>query len=107
MPNSPAFLPVPYTSSDWRSWGELMARAINNILAGGQNVITTITLGINTTTTELRDSRIGGTSYLSLSPITEAARVQDWWIGSIQKGLATIHHSASAGTRTYRVSIIA
>jgi len=101
--------PVPYHMVNWYPWSNRIARSMNNILAGKQNVSQrTITLTPNATTTELDDTRIGATSYLSISPITANAANDTPWFSGQTNGSVIINHANLATTdRTYRIVIMA
>lgn len=103
------YTPVPTNMADWRGWNQQIARTVNGVLAGGQNVtIAEFTLKPNATSTILYATQIGATSVITLSPITQTAADDKPWASNQKQGQATITHSNSPATdRTYRVQIIA
>lgn len=83
--------------------------AVNNILRGKMNVVTTVTLAASATTTTLADPRIGADSAILLIPRTAnaAGAVATTYIGAKGKQTATITHaSASSTDRTFDVVVL-
>jgi hypothetical protein len=81
----------------------------NRLLAGKLNAVTTVTLTASATTTTLQDSRIGGGSYIGLSPTTAnaAAAMTKVYVSAKAKGSATLTHDSTTDTdRTFDVLII-
>ncbi|HEX3862100.1 MAG TPA: hypothetical protein VHY35_10455 [Stellaceae bacterium] len=103
------YTPVSENMSDWQGWSQQIARTVNTVMRGGQNVtIAEFTLKAGVTNTILYASQIGATSVITLSPITQSASNEKVWISNQKLGQAQINHSNSAATdRTYRVQIIA
>jgi hypothetical protein len=82
---------------------------VNRLLAGKMNAVTTVTLTPGTTTTMLTDSRIGGQSFISLSPLTAtaAAAMTAVFVSTKDKGSAELTHDNTADLdRTFDVLII-
>ena len=99
---------VPRTQAGMYQWLNQAARQINSLRSGAHNTTSSITLNANSNTTTLTDSRIGAQSFVHLSPLTESAADESWWISSQSQGSATISHSNSPDTtRTYRTIIVA
>lgn len=76
---------------------------------GKMNVTTTVTLTANATTTTLTDPRIGATSHIGLSPLTESAAtaMTSLYVSARGKGTATLTHDAAIATdRDFSVLII-
>lgn len=95
----------PSDPRGWPAWLREAWVAINNILAGKQNVISEVTLTANTTTTTLTDSRISVQSVISLMPTTANAAAEAWYIGTQTTGSAIITHANAVSTdRTFKVS---
>jgi hypothetical protein len=86
-----------------------IVEAINTLQRGKMNAVTSLTLTANTTTTTLTDSRIGGGTYIDLSPTTAdaAGAVASTYVSAKAKGSATITHANSVSTtRTFDVLLI-
>lgn len=86
-----------------------IAEAVNSILRGKTNNVTTVTLTANAATTTLTDSRIGGGSFIGFSPTTSnaAAGMTALYVSAKAKGSATLTHANNAQTdRTYDVVIV-
>lgn len=86
-----------------------IVEAVNNLLRGKMNVVTTVTLTAGATTTTLTDSRIGGDSHISLEPLTAnaAAAHAALYVSAKTKGSATLTHASSANVdQTFSVLII-
>jgi hypothetical protein len=79
------------------------------LLRGKMNAVTTVTLTANATTTTLTDQRIGGGTYIGLSPTTAnaAGALGTTYISAKAAGSATITHANAASTdRTFDVLLI-
>lgn len=86
-----------------------VSEKVNNLLRGKMNAVGSLTLAINAATTTLTDSRIGGGTFICLSPTTAnaAAALGTTYIGAKAKGSATIAHANNAqADRTFDVLLI-
>lgn len=86
-----------------------VAEVVNRLLAGKMNAVTTVTLTAGATSTTLTDSRIGGGSWIGLSPTTAnaAGALATTYISAKAKGSATITHANDANVdKTFDVLII-
>lgn len=86
-----------------------IAERVNRLNQGKMNAVTTLTLTAGATTTTLTDTRIGGGTYIGLSPTTAtaAAAMTKVYVGPKTKGSATITHDNTADTdRTFSVLLI-
>lgn len=82
---------------------------VNLLLAGKMNAATTVTLAPGGTTTTITDKRIGGQSFIGLSPrtATAAAAMTAVYVSAKAKGSATLTHNSTADVdRTYDVLLI-
>lgn len=76
---------------------------------GKMNVVAEVTLTANATSTTLTDHRIGATSHIGLTPLTESAAtaMTSLYVSARDKGTATLTHDAAIDTdRTFSVLII-
>lgn len=77
-------------------------QAVNQLILGNANNIGEVTLAENTTTTTVRNSRIGADTVVLLMPTTANAAGEEWHI-TTAKGSFTITHANAATTdRTFR-----
>lgn len=86
-----------------------LVEAINSLQRGKMNAVTTVTLTANATTTTLTDNRIGGGTYIGLSPTTAnaAAALGTTYVSAKAKESATITHANNAQTdRTFDVLLV-
>lgn len=82
---------------------------VTQLLAGKMNAVTSVTLTANSTTTTLTDARIGGGTYIGLSPVTASAAValSITYVSAKAKGSATLTHDSTPETdRTFDVLLI-
>lgn len=94
------FLPV-------MSWLVMIARAVNVVLRGKINSVTTITLTASATSTTITDDRIGPSSHIALTPLTADAAALSPYISSRSSGSAVIHHGSFAvSDLTFSVAIL-
>ena len=93
------------------AWALRLEQVVNLLLVGKLNATFDLTLTPNAASTTVTDARIAVTSFLSLTPMNDAAAAEQaaggLFIGSLQNGSAVIEHS-NAGTpnRMFRVLII-
>ena len=77
------------------------------LLAGKLNAVTTVTLTAGATSTTLTDTRIGGESWIGLSPRSATAVAAPVYIGTKDTGSVVLTHDSTADTdRTFDVLII-
>lgn len=76
--------------------------------AGKLNAVTSVTLATSSTTTTLTDSRIGGGSFVGLTPTTANAKAEGTpYVTGKTTGSCTLNHTSNSQTdRTYDVLII-
>jgi hypothetical protein len=82
---------------------------VRGVLAGKLNAVTSVTLRNGHTTTTLTDSRIGGGTFIGLSPTTAtaAAATTAVYVSAKDKGTATLTHDNTADTdRTFDVVLV-
>lgn len=107
--NIPVVPPVaPYQDqSSWPQWLGAIARTLNLVLNGKQNVTTTVTLTAGVTTTTLYDSRIGYFSVVLLMPTTAnaAGALATTYIAPGDGNAVITHLNAATVDRTFRVGI--
>lgn len=91
--------PIPESPSDLGepSWRVMIARAVNLLLKGKVNAVTTLTLNVSATSTTLTDDRVGPASHIALTPLTSSATALDIapYVSARGKGSATISHGSS------------
>lgn len=107
----PFFPPVPEYLPNDDEHRRQMARAINTLRQGKQNVTKDITLDANATSTTFEDSRIGISSAvtpaMALTADGAAALIAGIWVTDIKTGSCVIHHASSPQLdRTIRFLII-
>lgn len=110
VPSATAQQPYPPVATnlpDWQTWNQQIATTLNLVLSGKQNnTLASFTLKPNTTTTTLFMSQIGANSVITLTPLTENAANEKFWITDKKVGQATINHSNAATTdRTFSVMV--
>lgn len=82
---------------------------VNLLLAGKMNAVSSVTLTPSSTTTTITDKRIGGQSFIGLSPrtATAATAMTAVYVSAKAKGSATLTHNSTADVdRTYDLLII-
>lgn len=73
---------------------------------GKMNVVASVTLTAGATTTTITDQRIGGSSFIGLSPTSATAAIAPVYVSAKGKGTATLTHDNTADTdRTFDVVI--
>lgn len=96
----PWFPPVPEYMPDDREHRRQMARSINALRQGKQNVTHDLTLTADATSTVLSDARIGISSAIIPAMATTsdaaAALVAGIWITDIKTGSCTVRHESSS-----------
>lgn len=113
--NVPGYPSVPEFDPNKTEHLRKTSKAINGLLQGKMNVVTSITLTANAAFTTLTDSRITNNSFIGFMPVTSnaAAAVSGLYVtnqvggtGNSQ-GSATINHANNAQTdKTFYVLII-
>jgi hypothetical protein len=86
-----------------------VVETVQMVMRGKFNAVTTLTLAAGVTTTVFIDERIGGESFIGLTPLSAnaAAAVPTTWVSARDKGQATITHANTASVdRAYSVLII-
>lgn len=106
---------VPDVGVDEKEHRRRLARAINGLLQGKMNAVTTVTLTANSATTTLTDDRITPKSFIGFMPETAnaAAALANLYVSNRMStngtviGNATLTHANNAQTdRTFTVLII-
>lgn len=100
---------VPRTWHDESDHRARLADAINNILRGKTNNVSTFTLTDNSATSVLTDIRIGLNSMIMLQPTTAnaAAELATLYFDTPNDGSITVNHANNSQTdRTYLYAII-
>ena len=106
---------VPDVGVDEKEHRRRLARAINGLLQGKMNAVTTVTLTANSATTTLTDDRITPKSFIGFMPTTAnaAAALANLYVSNRMStngtviGNATLTHANNAQTdRTFTVLII-
>jgi len=93
---------------DRGGWVKKTADAVNAILNGRRNNVTSITLTASAASSTLTDARIHPDSHIDLTPTTAnaAAAVGTTYVSARTTGSATITHANNAQTdRTFTVEI--
>jgi hypothetical protein len=112
---SPGYRGVPEVAANDPEHVRRIAQAINNILQGKMNSVTTVTLAANVATTTLTDARISSKSFIGFQPTTAnaAAALGTLYTSSQMGGTGTVtgsvvlNHANNAQTdRTFNVLII-
>ena len=86
-----------------------VVETVQMVMRGKFNAVTTLTLAAGVTTTVFIDERIGGESFIGLTPLSAnaAAALPTTWVSARGKGTATLTHANTATTdRAYSVLII-
>jgi len=82
---------------------------VQMLMRGKFNAVTTLTLTPGVTTTVFIDERIGGESFIGLTPLSAnaAAALATTWVSVRDKGQATISHANAASVdRAFSVLIV-
>lgn len=93
-------------------WVRRIVDVVNRSLSGKLNVTLVVTLNAGTTSTIIKDARIGAFSALLFTPLTANAAIEQaaggLYVSAQQSGQATIEHASNAqGDRRFRVVILA
>ncbi|MFM0263328.1 hypothetical protein [Paraburkholderia sediminicola] len=101
---------VPETMANEVEHRRQLAQRANGALQGKLNAVTQVTLTPSSTTTTLTDARIGATTGIFFSPLTNdavTAQISGLRVSARQKGQATLTHaSAAAIDQTFDVLLI-
>lgn len=100
---------VPTFDEDEERHRRAMAVVINNLLAGKQNVVGSLTLTAGAATTTLTDSRIGANSVVLLMAKTAnaAAALTNVYFTGFGNGSCTVNHANNAQVdRTFGYAVI-
>jgi len=100
---------VPETLVNETEHRRKLARAVNTVLNGKINCVTSLKLTASATTTTFTDSRIGAFSHIVFTPTTPnaAAVASSLYVTSKGKGTCTVNHTSDANTdKTFDVSIL-
>jgi hypothetical protein len=117
MSGNPGFLGVPEVALDDGEHKRRLARAINSLLQGKMNAVTTLTLTAGATTSTITDARITNNSFIGFTPTTANAAAElgngTLYVSNRMSGTgntignATITHANNAQVdRTFIVLII-
>ena len=108
MTNS--FQGVPIDMQNEQAHRRRMAVAINSILQGKINAVTSVTLNKSATTTTVIDPRIGVNSAFLLTPLTAdaaTAYVAGIYFTGQQNGQVTLNHASSShADQNFNLTII-
>lgn len=113
--NNPGYQGVPEVGADQKEHSRRIARAVNGLLQGKMNAVTTVTLTANAATTTLTDARITANSFIGFMPTTAnaAAALSGLYVSAqvsangLAAGYATLNHANNAQTdKTFKVLII-
>lgn len=78
--------------------------AVNQLVEGKLNSISTVTLSSGTSTT-VSDRRVGVSSVVLLMPSNSAASSVSWYVTTSDASFI-IHHSSASGTETFAYAVI-
>ncbi len=104
--------PKSFLDAASTQWVRRLAEIINNMMRGKLNVVASVTLNANATTTVVNDARISGFSALLLQPMTAHAAAALYSSTSVLvtsqlSGSATLTHASDANTdKTFNLVII-
>jgi hypothetical protein len=109
--SSPGYPGVSLWTHDEKQHRRDMARTINNMLIGKQNVTLDVTLNRSATSTTITDARIGISTAVipAMAMTSDAAQIIDKgiWVDTILSGSAVVHHvSAPQSDLTIRFVLI-
>ena len=92
---------VPY-------WLKKLTNAVNNILNGKINAISSVTLTANTTTTTVADLRCTASSVIILMPTTSnaAAALATTYITVTKQSFTITHANAASTDRTFNYAVL-
>ncbi len=105
----PGYPPVAPWLPDEKQHRRDIARTLNNVLQGKQNVTLAVTLTANAASTTITDARIGVSTTVFLMPLTAnaAAELGSVWFDTQLTGSIVAHHTNSANTdMSYRLLLI-
>jgi len=98
--SGPSYPGVSLWTHDEKQHRRDMARTINNMLIGKQNVTLDVTLNVSATTTQITDARIGiSTAIIAAMALTAdgaAAIDAGIWVSNLKSGSATLNHASNA-----------
>ena len=112
---SPGYPAVPEVGVNDTEHRRKLARAVNGVLQGKMNAVSTVTLTANSATTTLTDDRITPKSYIGFMPTTAnaAAALANLYVtnristNGTTIGNATLNHANNAQVdRTFTIVII-
>lgn len=113
--SNPGYVAVPEVGVDQKEHNRRLARAINNLLQGKMNAVSTITLTANAATTTLTDARLSSKSFIGFMPTTAnaAAALSGLYVTNqvggtgVTPGTAIINHANNAQIdKTFTLLII-
>lgn len=87
---------------------ERTIEVVQGLMRGKMNVVTSVTLAAGAATTTFTDSRIGGASFIGLTPTTANAKAEGIpYVTGKAKGSCVLNHANNAQVdRTYDVIVI-
>lgn len=94
--------------SDLQYWLKKLTSAVNNILNGKINSISSVTLTANTTTTTVADLRCTASSVISLMPTSSnaAAALATTYITVTKQSFTITHANTSSTDRTFNYAVL-
>jgi hypothetical protein len=91
-------------SDDGPGWRRRISVMVNQLLIGGGDNVSTVTVQSGTTTTAITDYRIGPTAKVVLIPESSAAAALIFngstYVTAVQNELATIYHASQGSDIT-------
>jgi hypothetical protein len=99
----------PQAMPDEQEHRRQLAQAIERVMRGKINAVTTVTLTASSTTTTMIDARIGASTFIGFSPTTAnaAAAAANLYVSAQKNGQATLTHASSANVdQTFSVLLI-
>ena len=106
----PGYPPVAPYLFDEKQHRRDIARTLNDVLKGKQNVTLKVTLAASATSTTIIDARIGVSTAVLLMPLTAnaaTAYVAGIWFDTQLKGSVVAHHASSTATdQIFRIVLV-
>ena len=104
----PVVPPVPdhMSPTNYSEWLDRIARGLNSVIQGKQNVVIDVELAASTTSTTIADSRIGAFSVILPSALSAASAgaLGTMWF-EVSAGSLTLHHNTDAAARDIRLAV--
>ena len=104
----PVVPPVPdhMSPTNYSEWLDRIARGLNSVIQGKQNVVIDASLAASTTSTTITDSRIGAFSVILPMALSAAAVgvLPTLWF-EVDTGSVVLHHNTDAAARDIRLAV--